>query len=349
MQFKKYTSIENSYRQKTIEAIKQCFPNDEFVVTEKIHGSNLSFTTDGKDVKCCSRNSLLTEEDSFFGYQKVLKRHKEDVIKIFKHIEKSISFTHDLKLHSINLFGELCGGSYPHPDVKPVDVKRIQKGVYYSPDVEFVAFDIFYTSEDKSGNIVSGWYLLCDVIELCETYGISCVQPLFTGTLDECLKYPNDYQTTIPQLYGLPEIEGNICEGNVIRPSIESKLPNGSRVLLKNKNEKFSEKQKVSTNKKPKEPVPEHILNLQEKSLEYITENRLENVLSKIDSLTEKEFGKLMGLFSQDVVGDFSKEHEEYDQLDNKEKKLVSKFINKECANLIRKDFVNILDRYSDE
>ena len=41
------------------------------------------------------------------------------------------------------LFGELCGGRYPHPDVPPDPrVEAVQTGVWYSPTVEFYAFDI---------------------------------------------------------------------------------------------------------------------------------------------------------------------------------------------------------------
>jgi hypothetical protein len=41
------------------------------------------------------------------------------------------------------LFGELCGGRYPHPEVPPdARVEAVQTGVYYSPTIEFYAFDI---------------------------------------------------------------------------------------------------------------------------------------------------------------------------------------------------------------
>ena len=41
------------------------------------------------------------------------------------------------------LYGELYGGQYPHPDVDPVPgLQAVQTGVYYSPHIEFCAFDL---------------------------------------------------------------------------------------------------------------------------------------------------------------------------------------------------------------
>lgn len=46
-------------------------------------------------------------------------------------------------LEKIFIYGELFGGEYPHPEVNPVSgVQAIQTGVYYSPRIEYCAFDI---------------------------------------------------------------------------------------------------------------------------------------------------------------------------------------------------------------
>ena len=49
--FKKYTSIENIYREEFLDRIKSHgFWDDDFIVQEKAHGSNLSYwTTNGRD------------------------------------------------------------------------------------------------------------------------------------------------------------------------------------------------------------------------------------------------------------------------------------------------------------
>lgn len=50
----------------------------------------------------------------------------------------------NVELTIVKVYGELFGGCYPHKDVTPSKnkVKRIQKGVWYSPYVRFYAFDI---------------------------------------------------------------------------------------------------------------------------------------------------------------------------------------------------------------
>lgn len=48
-----------------------------------------------------------------------------------------------MEVEEVLLFGELCGGRYPHPEVQPdTRVEAVQTGVYYSPTIEFYAFDI---------------------------------------------------------------------------------------------------------------------------------------------------------------------------------------------------------------
>lgn len=45
-------------------------------------------------------------------------------------------------------YGELFGGKYPHPDVAAhPDVRPIQSGVYYCPDLRFAAFDVAWSRD----------------------------------------------------------------------------------------------------------------------------------------------------------------------------------------------------------
>lgn len=54
----------------------------EWVVTEKIHGSNFCFTTDGKEIKCAKRNALIEDDKSFFGHKEILKRLTPAILKV---------------------------------------------------------------------------------------------------------------------------------------------------------------------------------------------------------------------------------------------------------------------------
>jgi hypothetical protein len=53
--FKTYTSIENTFDKTFLEKIfLERYDKQEFVVQEKVHGSNTCFVTDGQIV-CCGR------------------------------------------------------------------------------------------------------------------------------------------------------------------------------------------------------------------------------------------------------------------------------------------------------
>jgi hypothetical protein len=74
---------------------------------------------------------------------------------------------------------------------------------------------------------------------------------------------------------------------------------------------------------------------------EYVTENRLNNVVSKIGEISvPKDTGKLIGLFSKDILDDFLKEHSgEYASIEKSEQKILNRHINFLTTNLIKKLF----------
>jgi Rnl2 family RNA ligase len=143
---------------------------------------------------------------------------------------------------------------------------------------------------------------------------------------------------------GLPPIADNICEGIVIRPVEPVYLRNGSRVLLKSKNARFAEKKAVKK-RAPKlfvEPSYSAMLNkLLIVAEQYITENRLNNVVSKIGEVSlPKEMGKLIGLFSKDILDDFLKEHSgNYAAIEKSEQKILNRHVNALATNLIKRSY----------
>jgi hypothetical protein len=79
----------------------------------------------------------------------------------------------------------------------------------------------------------------------------------------------------------------------------------------------------------------------------YLTENRLRNVLShgELGEINQKSFGKLLGLFSKDAIDDFIKDNPDMmDGLEKKSRKKVQKAFNKMAGDIIRPNFVNIID-----
>ena len=338
LEFKKYSSIENSLSREFMEHVVAEMPQDlECVVQEKVHGANTSFLCDGETVRFAKRTSMLEDGEQFYDYPELLERYKARVLKLYTDIKAKYS-----EVAHISVFGEMFGGLYPHDDVKAErKVSLIQKGVCYTPGHEFNGFDIYLFSDDK------GRYLPVDEVnDLFEANGFFYAKTLFRGTLAECLKYPNAFQSKIAEWLGLPAIDDNICEGIVIRPVVPMYLKNGSRVLIKSKNERFAEKKSVKKrNKLFAEPVPysETLQALIVEGEAYITENRLTNVLSHIGEVHfPKDFGRVMGLFSKDVLEDFLKEHGgSYSSLDKCEQKSLNEELNKLCTSLVKQVYMS--------
>jgi Rnl2 family RNA ligase len=106
----------------------------------------------------------------------------------------------------------------------------------------------------------------------------------------------------------------------------------------------FSEKRQSS----PKQPhvMSETIKPIFEDFLAYINDNRLNNILSKTsDVITQKDFGKIMGMLVQDAKDEFERDEYEISKSDWKE---ISKYVVKEASVVLREDWLNILDNYSD-
>jgi Rnl2 family RNA ligase len=338
IKFKKYSSIDNAITRDFMERVWAEMPEDlEWVVQEKVHGANTSFLCDGEDVKFAKRTSVLSEDDKFYDFQSMLEAYKTRVLSLFRRI----CDTHP-SVSAISVFGEMFGGRYAHDGVSAVKgITLIQKGVNYTPVHEFYGFDIYVFEGD------TGYYLAVDEVNsLFEAEGFFYARTLMRGSLAECLKYPNAFQSKISQWLGLPDIDDNICEGVVIRPVTPQYLKNGSRVLIKSKNARFAEKKSVKVrNKLFTEPVPysDSLKALLPELESYVTENRLNNVISHIGEATlPKDFGKIMGMFSKDILEDFLKEHGgEYTALDKCEQKSLNRELNKLSTSFVKETLLS--------
>ena len=343
MNFRRYSSIENSYRTKEINTILEQGKNDGvWRLSEKIHGSNFSFWYDGKKLKCAKRSAFLKDDSDFFNWEFVYDNEKAKILKMWEFLQENPKFVGEEKIEEMILFGELFGGVYPHPEVeREYNAITVQKGIYYTPKNMFYCFDIKTNGKFINEHIKE---------ELCKKFDILYDEPLFEGTFAECLEYKNEYQTTIPKKFGLPEIKDNICEGNVIKPIEPKYYWNGSRVILKNKNDKWSEKTKGNKNKGEKRKqealkLSETGQKLLDEASTYVTENRLRNVLSKMEKITDKDFGKVMSNCQKDTMEDFLKDNrDEFVALDKKEQKAITKKTGSEWALLLRSNFLNIID-----
>ncbi len=335
MEFKKYHSIENSYQENFIHSIiEQGFGELEYVVQEKVHGANVSFITDGMRIVGAKRTELILDDEPFFNFHVVQDKYKDQIFALHKYLSEQFN------TQTVTIFGELFGGAYPHPDI-PIDenAKFVQRGIYYCPSNDFYAFDVLLDNEK---------YLDVETAsQLFDKFGFMFAKTLFKGSLTDCLAFSNEFKTTIPSEYGLPALEGNICEGIVIRPLQPVYLRTGSRVLIKSKNQTWAENNNYIDKEILRklfhdgEELSVEAIFLCEEIYQLITQNRLTNVISKIGDIDPNyPLGKVLGLFNKDVLNDFMKTYrEKYAALEKHESKAVNKFLNKHAGKLIQDYF----------
>lgn len=312
--FERYPSITNHYQDNFIFKITSQTPkNTKYVVTEKVHGANFqvtgTYSEDGIDIRVGSRSKWTTLE--FFGIGDS-NSFMEQYNKVIKYIFDTL-YKHD-GLKEISVFGEIYGGN-------------IQKGIFYSGSKEFIVFDIKFTYLDGTTRFLPYRIMSYEL----EKRDIRFVKPLFFGTLEECLKYPNEYHSTLyKEHHPDKELEDNTCEGNVIKPDEEDLyLNDNSRVIIKSKNTKWSEKASIKKDPKAQEDYSD-ILEDYNFFDERINENRVNAAISKIGA-EMKNIPSLLDEVFMDI----------YSEWENKDEKILRKLrkvLSKRVVSIIKKE-----------
>jgi Rnl2 family RNA ligase len=289
------------------EAAYRLLAKEPWVVTEKIHGANFCFLTDGQIVLCANRKHILSSTDDFFHYQIVLEKLQQKVLRAFLAAKKRFP-----QISQLFLYGELYGGYYPHPDVRPdPSVQPVQTGIWYAPSIEFCAFDL---ALEAAAPGAPRSYVDYDIaMSIFEEVGIFYATPLFTGSYQEALAYPLGFDSTIPRRLGLPPLaEPNKAEGVVIKP-LKTLLVESSkgaiRPILKKKIPEFAEDKRFSQAEKwatpPPGALPGNLDLLIWEAFNLVTENRLHSVLSKVGALHTGDGRReqyVFRLFVEDVL-----------------------------------------------
>ena len=113
--FRKYPEIENYDRSVTLNYWLRIYPElreIEYIVQEKIHGTNLQFVfSPGKPHQIASREKILTKDDDFFGIHQVLA--EPTYMKVMMRLQEYAN------MHGgFNIFGEFHGPGIIHKGVK---------------------------------------------------------------------------------------------------------------------------------------------------------------------------------------------------------------------------------------
>lgn len=223
------------------------------------------------------------------------------------------------------MFGELFGGVYPHPEVQDLGLQPVQKGVYYTPDLDFYAFDIQLVRPGGGQVVVKSWLDFDRALELFAACGLFHARPLVEGTLAECFAFDIRVNSTVPALLGLPPLPRgqNQMEGVVIKSVHNVALPMGKqrpagagagpRAIFKKKNAKFEEvNPKCESRWEEQRRVKKAAVDTVYEEVErYITVNRLHNLESKMGPVTRDNAGEAAAALAADAMKDLIGDYEE--------------------------------------
>lgn len=275
----------------------------DWVVTEKVHGTNFSIVTDGINLRAAKRTGLLTAADAkcFFGFDALLIALEDPIVRLFAFVREHIAPAAKF----VAVFGELAGGEYHHADVpRSLLGRRVQHGVQYSPDNFFYGFDIAWTAADAPNGAEeqSDWHFL-SFDEQQRAFGdakILSAAPLYRGPLAGAVHYPCAFDSTIPKALGLPPVSvPNFAEGVVIRPVVDIRVAatdnkKSKRLMLKVKHPMFRE---FVT--RPTKDMP-----LDEIAIGLINANRVQAVLSKHTAEEQRDTERMAKFVAADALKD---------------------------------------------
>lgn len=315
----------------------------KWVVTEKVHGANFSFVYENGTLKFAKRKEYLSWTDDFFGFQLVANKLEDNILRLFEKLSGEISGQKYI------IYGELFGGKYPHPEVNPVkDLHAIQTGVYYTPNIEFCAFDIAIETEGSD----SKYYLDYESsVAYFKEFGIFHAQPLLIGKFNEAMNFNIRINSTIPKEFNLPELQENLIEGVVIKPFNQTDNNLFSRPIIKLKNPEFDEEEKFHEAEKwsfiPNiSSKTEDLSFIVDELRNYVTQNRLKSAISKIGELdmsNQLRISEIKTELLEDVITDFNENNNNLlNDLSSDEKEWIVERVSSDINRIIIPDLEDL-------
>lgn len=274
MNFKKYESIANDNNTRTIEYYRENgLTNGMWYATEKVHGANFSFISDGVTVQYARRGEVLQPGESFMGYENFLGDIPEKVKALANHLGTTIQVVTEFYGQGVVNKGAI---KYRNDD---------KKG--------FVAFDILDLNTDTYLEYPMNFTLL-------DKFDIDRVSVFETGTFEDLLKLDLNYKS---QVAARNDVQSNV-EGIVMKPYLDTRTETGERVILKRVTAEFAENRPVM-----KEKIVSAVIGKAEKELiaDKNTDVRLGKVAAKFGILpTDKsKFATLLIELAKDINSEF--------------------------------------------
>lgn len=202
-------------------------PGGPWVALEKLHGAQLQIAVGDGAPRFGKRKAWLAGDEPFFGWQLA----RQDLAEAARRVHA------ELGAPRVVLYGELFGGSYPHPAVAAAPgMQPVQTGIWYAPDLRWAVFDVLVAADDDDpGELLAHR----EVESLAAAAGLLVPPLVHRGPRGQCDAAPVRFATRVPALLGLPALADNLAEGLVLKP--DARAPAGARPGYKRKIAEFDE------------------------------------------------------------------------------------------------------------
>jgi RNA ligase len=198
-----------------------------WVALEKLHGAHLVVASEGGAVRVGKRKAWLADGDGFFGWRLLAAELSARVQEVARATGAAQTY----------VYGELIGGRYPHPDVVPVPgLTAVQTGIWYTPALAWVAFDVLVAGGDDHDGELLGH---SEVEALAGPAGVLIPPRLGRGARSELESIAPGFATRVPAGFRLPALPDNRAEGVVLKP--DARFAPDQRPVIKRKLPQFDD------------------------------------------------------------------------------------------------------------
>lgn len=311
MEFRKFTSLDNSYQKRVVNRVKEqgIDKGTRWVVSEKIDGCCYALYVSNDGVKHASRNQFVG--DGFYGSLSTTEKYIPHAQAVFNHLNSEGDLSHAI------FRGELYG-------------EGIQNRVYYG-EKDFRVFEIELIGLDN--NSVTLTTTLADIVLKTVEQEVALQTVPILGvfnTLEEALGVSRDFKSLLtPDGYE----KDNWSEGTAITTTHPKWFDNGSRVYFKNKSEYF--KEKGGPKKKEVAALEYGDQELLNSVLPYLNENRVLSATSKIGN-SFQQFGDILREVKQDIENAYSLDFRKEWYNGAVDEKRIMKEFNTACSQSVR-------------
>lgn len=267
--FKHYASIANDNNDRTINYYREqgLTTKTNWYATEKVHGTNFSFISDGNTVIHAQRSGIT--EGSFMNHLQFCSEMDKKVLSLAKHLGEPVQVVTEYYGKGIISKAAI---PYRNDDVKA-----------------FVAYDVYLPNK--------GVYMSYpDNFDLLHKFDIPTTAVIAEGTFEDLLKIDTHYHSMLAKENGVE----TYAEGVVLKPFEDLRLETGDRVILKRVSTAFAENRPQRV-EKTATVVDDNIIAIVDS---MNTEVRLGKVAAKYGIVPSEKgkFGLLITEFAKDIA-----------------------------------------------